>query len=157
MSNQTIAEPSTQSPVHLPPVKIRATYDTNTETLVATTAVGGTIVMAATETDMAGGIISGAMDTFVSAMAGCVVHKIIDCMVTRDQKKLTNVVVDVHGVRRPTPPTLFDTVHLTFTLTGDIDDAYAEYVIRDIVKNRCPLAATIGRASYLTWDHRILS
>jgi len=84
-------------------------------------------------------------------------HKIIDCMVTRDQKNLTDVVVDVHGVRRPTPPTLFDTVHLTFTLTGDIDDAYAESVIRDIVKNRCPLAATIGRASYLTWDHRILS
>ena len=157
MSNQTMDEPLNPSPAHLPPVKIRATYDKNRDTLVATTAVGGTIVMAALEKDMAGGTISGAMDTFVSAMAGCVVHKIIEGMITRDQKKLTDVAVDLHGTRRPTPPTLFDTVHLTFTLTGDIDDAYAKTVISDILKNRCPLAATIGRASHLTWDCRILT
>jgi uncharacterized OsmC-like protein len=48
---------------------------------------------------------------------------------------------------------LVDTLHVTMTLTGNVDNEYAGKVIRDIMTRRCPVAATFGERSYLTWEH----
>jgi len=158
MNNAKSAEIHTCAPpVGLPPMKIHAVYDTRSDTAIATTSTGARIHLAMTDELIAAGKIAGAMDTFVSALAGCAVHEILEVMVQKDKMPVKNIEVDVSGIRRPTPPTLFDTLHVTFTLTGDIDDDYAGEVIHDIMRRRCPVAATFGRASYLTWEHRIIS
>lgn len=145
------------SPVGLPPMKIDATWDKKAGTLVATTPANCRITMAATEELMKSGKIPGPMETFVSALAGCVVHEIIEEMIDKDHVEVKDIHVNINGIRRSTPPTLFDTLHVTFTLTGDIDTGYAGDIIRDIMTRRCPVATTFGRASYLTWDHIIKS
>lgn len=139
-------------PMELPPMKINATWDKKAGTLIATTPVGCTITMAATDELMRSGMIPGPMDMFVSALAGCLVHEIIGVMINKDHVDIKDINVSVDGIRRPSPPTLFDTLHVTFTLTGDISGDYADKVIQDIVSRRCPVAATFGRSSYLTWD-----
>ena len=144
-------------PVGLPPMKIHAVYDKRSDTAIATTSTGAKIHLAMTDELIAAGKIAGAMDIFISALAGCAVHEILEVMILKDKIPVKNIEVDVSGIRRPTPPTLFDTLHVTFTLTGDIDDGYAGEVIGDIMRRRCPVAATFGRASYLTWEHRIIS
>ncbi|OPX63206.1 MULTISPECIES: OsmC family protein [unclassified Methanoregula] len=143
-------------PAALPPVKIQATWDKNTDTLVARTPAGCTISMAATDRLMASGKIPGPFDLFVSALAGCTVHEILEVMIRKDHVDVKDITITVSGTRRPTPPTLFDTLHVRFSLTGTIDDEYAKTVISDIMMRRCPVAATFGRASYLTWDHEII-
>ncbi len=143
-------------PVALPPMNIQATWDKKAGNLVATTSAGCRISMAATDELMASGKIPGAMDIFVSALAGCAVHEIIEVMINKDRIDVKDINVKVSGVRRPVPPTLFDTLHVSFTLTGDINDDYAKTVIADIMMRRCPVAATFGRASYVTWDHHII-
>ncbi len=142
-------------PVGLSPMEIHATWDAKAGTLVATTRNHCKITMAATDTLMALGKIPGPMEVFVCALAGCVVHEIIEVMINTDKIDVKDIQVTVHGVRRPTPPTLFDTLHVTLTLTGNVDNEYADKVIRDIMTRRCPVAATFGRASYLTWEHII--
>lgn len=144
-------------PVALPPMKIHATWDKKADTLVARTPAGCTISMAATDELMASGKIPGPFDLFVSALAGCTVHEIIEVMIKQDHIDVKDINITVSGTRRATPPTLFDTLHVNFTLTGDIDDDYAKTVISDIMLRRCPVAATFGRASYLTWEHRIIA
>ncbi|WP_319580506.1 OsmC family protein [uncultured Methanospirillum sp.] len=158
MSSVKNSEPHTCAPpVGLPPMEIHATWDKEAGTLVATTRANCNIAMAATDELMSTGKIPGPMDTFISALAGCLVHEIIDVMINTDKIDVKDINVSVHGVRRPTPPTLFDTLHVTLTLTGKIDNDYAEKVIRDIMTRKCPVAATFGRASYLTWEHIILT
>lgn len=157
MSNAKSSETHTCAPpVGLPQMKIHATWDKKADTLVATTSAGCKISMAATDELMASGKIPGPMQMFVSALAGCVVHEIIEVMINNDHVEVKDIAVTVNGIRRPTPPTLFDMLHVTFTLTGDIDNDYADKVIRDIMTRKCPVAATFGRASYLTWDHIII-
>ena len=144
-------------PGGLPSMKIDARWDKNAGTLVATTPAGCTVTMAATDDLMRSGMIPGPMDMFVSALAGCLVHEIIEVMIHQDHIDVKDITVSLNGIRRPSPPTLFDTLRVTFTLTGDIGNDYADKVIQDIVARRCPVAATFGRASYLTWDKVILS
>lgn len=142
-------------PIGSQPMEIHATWDKKAGTLVATTPVGCKITIAATDVLMGSGKIPGPMDMFVSSLAGCVVHEIIEIMINKDLVDVKDIDVKINGVRRPTPPTLFDTLHITFTLTGKINEDYAEKVIRDIMTRKCPVAATFGRASYLTWEHII--
>lgn len=143
-------------PIGPPSMKICATWDKEVGTLVATTSAGCKISMAATDVCMGSGKIPGPMDMFVSSLAGCVVYEIIDVMMNKDHIEVKDINVTVNGIRRPTPPTLFDTLHIIFTLTGDIDKDYAEKVILDIMTRMCPVAATFGRASYLTWEKIII-
>ncbi len=143
-------------PARLQPMKIHAAWDRKTDTLVAKTLAGCTITMAATDELMASGKIPGPFDLFVSALAGCTVHEIIEVMIRQDYADVKDINVTVSGTRRPTPPTLFDTLHVRFSLTGDIDEDYARTVISDIMMRRCPVAATFGRASYLTWEYEII-
>lgn len=157
MSSVKKTEPHTCAPpAGLPPMEIRATWDKEAGTLVATTCADCKITMTATDKLMSSGKIPGPMEVFVSALAGCLVHEIIDVMINMDHIDIKDINVTVHGVRRQTPPTLFDTLHVTLTLTGNIDTEYAEKVIRDIMTRKCPVAATFGRASFLTWEHIIL-
>lgn len=157
MSSVKKSEPHTCAPPGgLPPMEIHATWDKEAGTLVATSRANCKITMAATDALMGSGKIPGPMETFVSTLAGCLTHEIIDVMINTDKIDVKDINVSVHGVRRPTPPTLFDTLHVTLTLTGKIDNDYAEKVIRDIMGRKCPVAATFGRASYLTWEHIIL-
>lgn len=158
MSTKNSSETHTCAPpAGLPPMKIRAVYDRRSDTAIATTSTGAKIHLAMTNELIAAGEIAGAMDIFISALAGCAVHEILEVMVLKDRIPVKNIEVGVSGIRRPTPPTLFDTLHVTFTLTGDIDDGYAGAVISDIMHRRCPVAATFGRASFLTWEHHIIS
>ena len=143
-------------PIGLSPMEIHANWDKEAGTLVATTRANCKINMAATDALMSSGKIPGPMETFISALAGCLTHEIIDVMINTDNIDVKDISVSIHGVRRPKPPTLFDTLHVTLTLTGDIGNDYAEKVIRDIMTRKCPVAATFGRASYLTWEHIIL-
>ena len=145
------------TPVEPPPVKIHAAWDSKAGTLVSTTSAGCEITMTAIDKLMGSAKIPGPMDLFVSSVAGCVVHEIVNVMINTDHVDVKNINVTVNGVRRPTPSTLFDTLHITLTLTGNIDKDYAEKVIQDIMTKNCPIAVAFGRSSYLTWEQIIIS
>lgn len=133
-------------------MKIDATWDKEAGSLVATTPIGCKITMATTDHLLDSGKIPGPMDLFVSALAGCVVFEINEIMINKDQIDVKEINVKINGIRRPTPPTLFDTLHITITMTGKIDKDYTDRVIQEIITRNCPVAATFGRASYLTWE-----
>ncbi len=137
-----------------PPLVITARWDGN-DRIIADTFFHCQLPMAA---DMAG-ILSGTypspLDLFVSALGGCPSLEILS-IVNEKKKVITSLSVKVEGVRRKTLPTIFERIHLVFTIGGEIDDAYARDVINEVMTLRCPVAVTFGMATRLTWEHRIL-
>jgi uncharacterized OsmC-like protein len=135
-------------------MEMHVAWDRNAK-LVAKTKTGCEIPMAAGDATASSGKYPSAMEVFVAALGGCPAHEILTAM-NEKEPVVTNLEVTIRGNRRATPPTIFDTLHVTFTLTGTVDDAYARGVIHDVMTRRCPVAVSFGRASNLTWDHRIV-
>lgn len=65
--------------------------------------------------------------------------------------------IKVEGSRRKTPPTIFEKIHVTFTLSGDMDDQSVAEIIKDTMTLKCPIAVTLGRVGTMTWEHHIVN
>lgn len=146
--------PVDESLAGLPPMKMHVAWDQD-EILNAKTTHGITIRMAASDRVFTTGKAPSPLEVFVAALGGCPAQEILAVMNAK-QEVVKHLEVEITGNRRATPPTIFDTLHVTFILTGGIDDEYACGIIRDVMTRRCPVAVSFGRASYVTWDYRII-
>ncbi|WP_158303657.1 OsmC family protein [Methanosphaerula palustris] len=63
--------------------------------------------------------------------------------------------VTITGTRKETPPTVFERLHLTFIITGTLNDRIVADAIQETMTLMCPVAVMIGRAAEVTWEYRI--
>lgn len=123
--------------------------------LVADTPFHCTVPMTVNDETLAAGKLPSPIDLFVASLGGCPLHGILALM--QEQKiTLTRLSAKVEGTRRGTLPTTFEKIHVTFTLSGDVDDRTAGAIINEVMTLHCPVAVSFSKATRLTWSHRIV-
>lgn len=86
------------------------------------------------------------MQTVLAALCGCSAVDIISIL-KKQRQSLTGLVIKVDGEReKEKTPSLWETVHLVFELTGDIEDQKASKAVELSVEKYCSVAETLRRA-----------
>ena len=137
-----------------PPMVINVQWDGH-ERIIADTPLHCKISMAGNKEVMTAGTYPSPLDLFVASLGGCPSHEILTIMQYR-KKPLAYLAVRVEGTRRDSLPTIFEKVHVSFTLAGDIDDQLVHEVIDEVMTLRCPVAVSFAKATTLTWGYRII-
>lgn len=96
------------------------------------------------------------IDLFVSSLGGCTGFTIMNTCKERGIG-ITTLSSRVESVRSADIPTVFLTVHVHFTLTGDIPEEEIHAIIEETMTLKCPVAVSFGRLTKLTWSHDIIS
>lgn len=137
-----------------PPMVVNVQWDGH-EQIIADTPAHCRIPMAGNRDVMTAGKYPSPLDLFVASLGGCPSHEILTVMQERE-KTLAYLAVKVEGTRRDSLPTIFEKIHVTFTLAGDISDQLVREVIDDVMTLRCPVAVSFAKATDLTWEYRIV-
>lgn len=118
---------------------------------------GGTNFLAEVDSDLTiaiGGKNPNPIEYLIAALGGCTGTTVIKGLLEKGIKP-NSFTIKVEGSRRKTPPTIFEKIHVTFTLSGDMDDQSVAETIRDTMTLKCPIAVTLGRVGNVTWEHHI--
>jgi putative redox protein len=91
----------------------------------------------------------------IASLGGCAGTEVIKGISKRGVKP-KSFTVRVEGSRRKTPPTAFEKIHVTFMLSGDIDDQMVTEAIQETMTLNCLIAVTLGRVGNVTWEHILI-
>lgn len=95
------------------------------------------------------------VEYLIASLGGCTGMTIIKGLSEKGVKP-GSFSINIKGSRRKTPPTVFETIHVIFTLSGDLDDRMVAETIRETMTLNCPVAVTLGRVGNLTWEHPLI-
>ena len=137
-----------------PPMVINVEWDGH-ERIIADTPFHCKIPMAGNREVMTAGKYPSPLDLFVASLGGCPSHEILTIMQDR-KKTLTYLAVKIEGTRQDSLPAIFEKIHVTFMLAGDVDDQLACEVINEVMTLRCSVAVSFAKATILTWEYRII-
>lgn len=88
----------------------------------------------------------GPMQSLLAAVGGCSVIDVVSIL-KKQRQNLTDIKVTVQGEREPNAtPSLYKTVHVHFTLFGQIDPDKAEKAVQLSIEKYCSVAETLRRA-----------
>jgi putative redox protein len=102
-----------------------------------------------------GGDNPNPIDYLIASLGGCTGATIVKGLSEKGVKP-DSFTVKIEGSRRKTPPTVFEKIHVAFTLSGDLDDRMVAEVIRETMTLNCPIAVTLGRVGDMTWEHHLI-
>jgi putative redox protein len=102
-----------------------------------------------------GGDYPHPIEYLIASLGGCTGTMVVKGLSEKGVKP-ESFVVKVEGSRRKTPPTVFEKIHVTFTLSGDLEDRMVAEVIQETMTLKCPIAVTLGRVGDMTWEHRVI-
>lgn len=94
------------------------------------------------------------IDYLLAALGSCTGIKVMLDLTKRGARP-DSLRVIIAGTRRETPPQVFEKLHLTFFLTGKLDDKTVFAAIHETMTLTCPVAVMMGKAAEVTWEHRI--
>lgn len=94
------------------------------------------------------------IEYLIASLGGCTGTMIVKGLSEKGIKP-ESFTIKVEGSRRKTPPTVFEKIHVAFTLSGDLDDGMVAEVVRETMTLKCPIAVTLGRVGDMTWEHHI--
>ncbi len=94
------------------------------------------------------------VEYLIASLGGCTGATVIKGLSEKGVKP-ESFVVKVEGSRRKTLPTVFEKVHVTFMLSGDLDNRMVAEVVQETMTLKCPIAVTLGRVGDVTWEHHI--
>lgn len=94
------------------------------------------------------------VEYLIASLGGCVGMTVIKGLSERGVKP-KSFKVRIEGSRRKTLPTVFEKIHATFMLSGDLDDRMVSETIQETMTLKCPIAVTLGRVGNVTWEHHI--
>lgn len=103
-----------------------------------------------------GGKNPNPIEYLIAALGGCTGTTVIKGLMEKGIEP-NSFTVKVEVSRRKTPPTIFEKIHITFTLSGDMGDQSVTETIRDTMTLKCPIAVTLGRVGDVTWEHHIIT
>ncbi len=101
-----------------------------------------------------GGENPNPIDYLIASLGGCTGTTVVKGLLEKGIKP-DSFKIKIEGSRRKTPPTIFEKVHVTFTLSGDLDDQVVAETVRETMTLKCPIAVTLGRVGNVTWEHHI--
>ncbi len=92
---------------------------------------------------------------FLAALGGCTSIKTKLGLKKRGEP-CESLSVDIKAKQKEEPPQIFESIHLSFTLKGNLDDHKVSETISDVITLSCPVAVMIGKAVPITWEYRIV-
>ena len=101
------------------------------------------------------GVYPNPMEYFIAALGTCAAIK-TRIILSKMGNMCESVAIDIIGTRRPVPPEIFEKIHLSFTLSGTLDEQTVTEVIKEVLTLQCPVAVMVGKVAEITWDHRIV-
>lgn len=94
------------------------------------------------------------IDYLVASLGSCTGIKALMDLTPRGSRP-DSLRITIEGNRRDLPPAIFENLHVTFFLTGDLDEKTVAHAIHETMTLNCPVAVMIGMATKLTWDFQI--
>jgi len=95
------------------------------------------------------------MEYYIAAIGGCAAIKTqIDLAAIGTTP--ASVQVHVECRRKEILPQILETIHLNFILKGNLDDAKAATVIKDVMTQHCPVVVMAAASAKVTWEYRII-
>lgn len=121
----------------------------------ATTNMGNEIFFEPSPMLGGSGKIPNPMEYYIAAIGGCAAIKTqIDLTTLGTAPESVELQVDC--TRSEALPQVLKTIHVTFTLKGELDDTKVAAVIRDVMTLHCPVAVMAAASAKLTWEHRVV-
>jgi putative redox protein len=97
------------------------------------------------------------MQTLLAALGGCSSIDVVTIL-KNSKQQLDDIQVYIDGHRTPNvEPSLFETIHVHFVLTGEVEDSKAEFAVKRSMEKYCSVAKTLEPTAKITfsWDiHR---
>lgn len=122
---------------------------------VAATSMGNEIFFEPSPVLGGSGKIPNPLEYYIAAIGGCAAIKTqIDLATLGTAPESVQVKVDC--IRSEALPQILKTIHVTFTLKGELDDTKVAAVIRDVMTLHCPVAVMAAASAKVTWEHRII-
>ena len=122
---------------------------------VATTNLGNAIFFEPGPALGGSGKIPNPLEYYSAAIGGCAAIKTQIDLAARGTAP-ESVQVQVDCTRSGELPQILKTIHVTFTLKGNLDDTAAAAVIRDVMTLHCPVAVMAADSAKVTWEYRII-
>jgi putative redox protein len=100
------------------------------------------------------GMTPNPIDYLLASLGSCAGIKVL-LVLQENRVRPDSLRVTITGTRKETPPTVFERLHLTFFITGTLDDRTVDDAIHETMTLMCPVAVMIGKAVEVTWEYRI--
>jgi len=135
-----------QGSASLPPDVVTVAWE-GARRFRAENARGGTFVLE----EGTGG--SSALDALMAALGGCANLAVV-AQLQRNGAAPGALRTEVAGTRCAGVPSVYEKIHVTFSIASALDDAALEAAINEAMTVLCPVAVTLGKAAEVTWEHR---
>ncbi len=113
---------------------------------------GNTLVMDASPTIGGTGRGFRPMETLLAGLGGCSAIDIV-VILRKSNQGLDDIQVEIDGHRQEgVEPSLFETIHVKYTLTGTFEDQAAQRAVDWSMQKYCSVAKTLERTAKITWE-----
>ena len=95
------------------------------------------------------------MQTLLGALGGCASIDVVTIL-ERSKQRLDNIEVQIEGHRTPgVEPSLFETIHVHFLLTGTVEDSKAEFAVKRSMEKYCSVAKTLEATAKISFSWEV--
>jgi putative redox protein len=97
------------------------------------------------------------MQLMLSALGGCSSIDVINIL-KKQRQPLEDIQVRIDGERqKEVSPSLFEKIHVHFTLTGDLDENKVKRAISLSMDQHCSVAKTLEKTAEITYSYEIIN
>ena len=97
------------------------------------------------------------MQLLLAALGGCSTIDIVNIL-RKQRQDVQDIRISVEGEREPgVEPSLWQTIHVQFTLTGNLDAEKVGKAVDLSMKKLCSVAKTLEKTATITYDYTILA
>ena len=94
------------------------------------------------------------MELMLMSIGACSTFDVI-AILKKQRQDLKDIKVSVDGNRVDDVPSVFDKIHLTYFLTGDVDESKAQRAIDLSVRKYCSASAMLAKTADITYSFEI--
>lgn len=96
------------------------------------------------------------MQLLLAGLGGCSTIDIVGIL-KKQRQELEDIRVTVDGEREPNvEPSLFQDIHVHFTLTGNLDEDKVRKAVDLSMEKYCSVAKTLEKTARITYDFKIV-
>jgi len=94
------------------------------------------------------------VNVLLSALGGCSGMDVISIL-RKMQAEPTSLRIEIDGTRAEEYPKPFTKIHLSYVVTGDVQEEKLARAIELSLQKYCPVAATLGGVAEITSEYRV--
>lgn len=96
------------------------------------------------------------MEMLLASIASCSSIDVV-FLLKKQRQEVKDIRVSVEGQRVDTDPRVFHSIHVSYTLVGDIDNKKAERACRLSMEKMCSVSMMLKAGGVaITWDYEVI-